>query len=132
MLTLPIILSLSFIVSYSFAFLHWNGYNSLARTLLNAKKEWNLPNEAIDDNKASTGLAYSLELPKVAGINWGSDLSFRWIYVQDLDAQGPAALSGQVRKVSQLHRNKFMQSMKDTSQYSGRLYHWIWECKHDC
>jgi len=35
---------------------------------------------------------------KRAGISWGSDLSFRWVYVLDLEPTGEAAQSGIVQK----------------------------------
>lgn len=43
-------------------------------------------------------LVYSLELPKATGIDWGSDLSFRWVYVQSLDPAGAAFKSGKIQK----------------------------------
>ncbi len=43
-------------------------------------------------------LVYSLELPKATGIDWGSDLSFRWVYVQSLDPSGAAFKSGKIQK----------------------------------
>ena len=35
---------------------------------------------------------------KILGISWGADLSFRWIYVSDVDPVGEAAQSGLIRK----------------------------------
>ena len=44
------------------------------------------PPLAEEDNP--NGLAYEVELPKSgAGIDWGADLSFRWVYVLNLDPQ---------------------------------------------
>ena len=39
-----------------------------------------------------------MELPKRAGINWGTDLSFRWVYVQSLEPNGAASDSGFIEK----------------------------------
>lgn len=64
---------------------------------LKAKKSWQLD----DPQENESGFAYSLELPKTAGLNWGSDISFRWIYVLDLDPNGAAAESGMIKKASE-------------------------------
>lgn len=48
---------------------------------------------------APTGVAFTIDLPKRAGINWGSDLSFRWIKVLSMDPNGEAALSNVIQKV---------------------------------
>lgn len=45
------------------------------------------------------GITYTVELTKRAGISWGSDLSFSWIYVLDLEQSGEASASGQIEKV---------------------------------
>ena len=66
-----------------------------------AKRNFNAP---IDKPKTDVivlnenGSLYTLELPRAAGISWGSDLSFRWIYVQDLEADGEAAKTGMIQK----------------------------------
>lgn len=46
------------------------------------------------------GITYSVELTKRAGISWGSDLSFRWIYILDLEQSGEACASGLIEKVA--------------------------------
>ena len=64
---------------------------------LSAKSnKWEPPKEEIADN--DNGVAYSIELPKRAGISWGSDLSFSWIYVLDLEPSGEAAGTGIIEK----------------------------------
>lgn len=71
-------------------------------TRLCAKKDWSVPKEGtVDVPRLETegkGLVYSLELPKRAGISWGSDISFRWIYVLDLEPTGEAAQTGVIQK----------------------------------
>jgi hypothetical protein len=37
-------------------------------------------------------------MTKRAGINWGTDLSFRWVYVSSLESTGEAALAGVIQK----------------------------------
>lgn len=44
------------------------------------------------------GFTYSVILPKGSGITWGSDLSFRWVFVQDVEANSPAAKSNRVQR----------------------------------
>lgn len=45
-------------------------------------------NEILRDS--DNGYAFEVELPKGAGIDWGADLSFSWVYVLKLDPQGEA------------------------------------------
>lgn len=45
---------------------------------------------------------YRIRLPRAPGIEWGTDLSFAFVYVRDLDPTGPALMSGQVSKGDQL------------------------------
>lgn len=79
---------------------------------LSAKKVWSPPPPSSDSNQPisqpsggieeelPTGVAFSIELPKKgAGISWGSDLSFRWIYVLDMEPTGEAYQSGLIAKV---------------------------------
>jgi hypothetical protein len=40
----------------------------------------------LQNSHPEDGMMYSVELPKRPGISWGSDLSFRWIYVLDIDS----------------------------------------------
>lgn len=81
--------------------------------VLSAKKVWSPPPASPDSNlpvsqplagveeELQTGVAFSIELPKKgAGISWGSDLSFRWIYVLDMEPTGEAYQSGLITKVS--------------------------------
>lgn len=72
---------------------------------LRAKKDWSPPKEALPDEllftstkTESNGTVFSLEMAKRAGISWGSDLSFRWIYVLDLEPTGEAAQTGVIQK----------------------------------
>lgn len=41
---------------------------------------------------------FTVEMPRSCGVSWGSDISFRWIYVLDMDDRGPAAMSGVIQK----------------------------------
>ncbi|CAJ1957224.1 unnamed protein product [Cylindrotheca closterium] len=45
---------------------------------------------------------YRMRLPRAPGIEWGTDLSFSFVYVRDLDPVGPASMSGKVSKGDQL------------------------------
>jgi len=39
---------------------------------------------------------YRIRLPRAPGIEWGTDLSFAFVYVRQLEPVGPADLSGEV------------------------------------
>jgi len=79
-------------------------------TLLHARRDFSPPvpsNSNGDISSSSTtegsissnnGLVYTVDLPKRAGIEWGSDLSFRWIYVRGLEEGGEAERAGLIRK----------------------------------
>jgi ferredoxin len=64
---------------------------------LMAKKEWQPPVAEIPGDEGN-GVSFEIELPKRAGISWGSDLSFSWVYVLDVEPTGEAAASGMVQK----------------------------------
>lgn len=85
--------------SYSFN----RGRVILKKSGLRHSNRWEPPSTAdgissVDDDSTQKGITYTVELPKASGISWGSDLSFRWIYVQDIDPQGEAMKTGMVRK----------------------------------
>ena len=66
-------------------------------TFLSAKKTWTPP-EPEKSIESSNGISYTVELPKRAGLSWGSDLSFRWIYVLDIEPMGEASQTGMIQK----------------------------------
>lgn len=45
---------------------------------------------------------YRIRIPRAPGIEWGTDLSFSFVYVRTLDPTGPAAMSGLVEEGHQL------------------------------
>ncbi|CAM9617179.1 unnamed protein product [Chrysoparadoxa australica] len=45
---------------------------------------------------------YEITIPRATGISWGTDLSFSWVYVRDLEPDGGAAMSGEVKRGHQL------------------------------
>ena len=56
-----------------------------------------------DDNGAAAAIDINsdprlrrLRLPRALGIDWGTDLSFSFVYVRDLEPSGAASLSGEV------------------------------------
>jgi hypothetical protein len=58
------------------------------------------PIKEIEPEEEQKGLAFVVDLPQYgSGISWSSDLSFRWVYVQDLDPAGEAFQSALIRKV---------------------------------
>jgi hypothetical protein len=67
---------------------------------------WSAPeeNSSTNDNKGDAsqptekGRTYTVELPRTAGITWGSDISFRWIYVLEITPQSEAAQCGLIAK----------------------------------
>ena len=63
-------------------------------TLLSAKKtnRFQPADQPADPvySEPDNGVAFEIELPKRAGIDWGADLSFRWVKVIGLDPAGEA------------------------------------------
>jgi ferredoxin len=57
-------------------------------------------NEPIDLSLDSR--LYKVRLSRATGIDWGTDLSFSFVYVRDMDPSGEAKLSGKVKKGDQL------------------------------
>lgn len=45
---------------------------------------------------------YRIRISRAPGIEWGTDLSFSFVYVRELDPSGPASLSGEIEKGDQL------------------------------
>ncbi len=45
---------------------------------------------------------YRIQLPRATGIEWGTDLSFSFVYVRNLEPGGPASLSSVVDKGDQI------------------------------
>jgi ferredoxin len=45
---------------------------------------------------------YKIRLPRAAGIDWGTDLSFSFVYVRGMDPSGAAAFSGRIEAGDQL------------------------------
>lgn len=80
---------------------HSSLFSSSPSSLQQAKRDFSPPVPLPEQNpsiETSGGIAYTLELPKRAGIDWGSDLSFRWIYVLSLEPTGAAAATGVIQK----------------------------------
>lgn len=76
-----------------------NRFQSFA---LSAKKTWAPPTgsdgDANTDKDSEDGFTYTVEMVKQAGISWGSDLSFRWVKVLDVEPNGAAAATKKVQK----------------------------------
>lgn len=76
------------------------------RTLLSASNDSNdqeqntNPNQEIDVSLDDR--LYRIRLPRATGIEWGSDLSFSFVYVRDMEPSGPASLSSIVSKGDQI------------------------------
>ena len=61
--------------------------------------------EGEDDGRIDLSLddrLYRLRIPRAPGIEWGTDLSFSFVYVREMEPGGAASLSGQVEKGDQL------------------------------
>ncbi|KAL9188742.1 hypothetical protein ACHAXT_007120 [Thalassiosira profunda] len=65
--------------------------------------------EATNDDEADTSIDVSadprlrrLRLSRALGIDWGTDLSFSFVYVRDLEPSGAAAISGEVESGDQI------------------------------
>jgi ferredoxin len=70
--------------------------------VLSAKKNWAPPTEnegdAVTDTNSENGFTYTVEMSKQAGISWGSDLSFKWVKVLDIEPNGAAAEAKMIQK----------------------------------
>mmetsp|Transcript_30872 Transcript_30872/g.61125 ORF Transcript_30872/g.61125 Transcript_30872/m.61125 type:complete len:319 (+) Transcript_30872:81-1037(+) len=51
-----------------------------------------LPGHGIDVNENPA--LYGLTIPRAPGVEWGTDLSFAFVYVREVDPSGPAAAAG--------------------------------------
>ena len=69
-------------------------------TSLSSSKSGESSSEAIDFSLDER--LYRIRLPRATGIDWGTDLSFSFVYVRDMDPAGPAFLSKQIQKGDQL------------------------------
>ena len=61
--------------------------------------------ESVGDGRIDTSIderLYRIRLSRAPGIEWGTDLSFSFVYVRGLDPTGEASLSGQVNVGDQL------------------------------
>jgi ferredoxin len=67
---------------------------------LGGGEEPEAPDERID--LSLDDRLYRIRLPRAPGIEWGTDLSFSFVYVRDLDPAGPASMSGRVEKGDQV------------------------------
>ena len=71
----------------------------LQQTSLYAKKDWSPPVAEKKPEEELNGIAYAVDLPKKGtGISWGSDLSFRFIYVLSMEPTGEAYQCGLIEK----------------------------------
>lgn len=77
--------------------------HSLARSKLFSSSGQRDPEKSDDRIDLSLdSRLYRIRLPRAPGIEWGTDLSFSFVYVRDLDPAGPASMSGRVEKDDQL------------------------------
>lgn len=100
--------SLFFVQCFKRPSLHRQLYSSLY-----AKKNWAAPASdgttggfsriaTLPQADATGGLTYTVEMTKRSGISWGSDLSFSYVYVLDMEQSGEASASRQIEKVERL------------------------------
>ena len=76
--------------------------NGIARFLASAGDD---NSEEKDDGRIDLSVdprLYRIRLPRAPGIEWGTDLSFSFVYVRDMDPSGPAYLSREIKKGDQL------------------------------
>lgn len=74
--------------------------------MLVASSDNETPSNNSDDNEpvdlSLDSRLYKVRLSRAPGIDWGTDLSFSFVYVRDMDPAGEASLSGKVQKGDQL------------------------------
>jgi len=96
-----------------YSFLHYPGTSLVERNmgsicrsnlkLFDSKRNWSPPlrkDESAESDKSpnESGLTFTVEMGKSSGISWGSDLSFRWIYVMNIDPNSEAAATNLISK----------------------------------
>ena len=87
------------IVQTSISYVHTRLFQRKAHSFsLHSKNKWEPSEKPAEQISDDSGLAFEIDLPKRAGIDWGADLSFRWVYVIGLDPQGEAYKSGMIQK----------------------------------
>lgn len=61
--------------------------------------------QTTDDNKIDISQdprLYRIKIPRATGIEWGTDLSFSFVYVRDMEPGGAASMSNQIDKGDQI------------------------------
>jgi len=74
--------------------------------------------EAAEDAGIDIGMddrLYRLRLSRFTGIEWGTDLSFSFVYVREMDPSGAASMSGQIAVGDQLCELKAVDDDKEES-----------------
>lgn len=89
----------AFVPPRSFLLSSSNGLKHLQQSASSSNQDSN-GNDAIDITQDDR--LYRIRIPRAPGIEWGTDLSFSFVYVRDIDPSGPAALSGKVSKGDQI------------------------------
>lgn len=70
-------------------------------------------NEGIDVSQDPR--LYRIVLPRATGIEWGTDLSFSFVYVRDMEPGGPASMSNIVSKGDQICEFRAVSEGDDTA-----------------
>jgi len=90
--------------------------------------------EDANDNESSQGIDIDqdsrllrVRLPRAAGIDWGTDLSFSFVYIRDMDPTGPAALSGELSVNDQLCELKAVKADTEPVNLIGAPFDFVME-----
>lgn len=70
------------------------------RYYLETRLQENAQNQGIDTSQDER--LYRVRIPRATGIEWGTDLSFSFVYVRDMDPTGAAAQTGIISKGDQI------------------------------
>lgn len=100
---------------------------SSPRTVLLLSSDSDSADDASDDSidLSLDERLYKIRLSRATGIEWGTDLSFAWVYVRDMDPSGAASLSGKINKGDQLCELKAVQDGSSPISLLGAPFDYV-------
>lgn len=72
---------------------------------------------------------YAVRISRATGIDWGTDISFSWVFVRGLQPSGAAAQCGEVSVGDQVR--PFGHSARRTARYGGASEEVVYKCSNN-